>query len=144
MALDNVVIRILHQAGMRRTGPRQAVLENLLGSDVALSHNELEQRLLNNVDRVTIYRILAAFEEQGIVHRILDREGHPLYALCKEACDSEHHHDDHVHFHCTICGSTYCLENVQIPALNLPDGFNLSEQSVSVSGRCSKCGVQAD
>jgi Fur family ferric uptake transcriptional regulator len=144
MAVDNAVIRILHQAGMRRTGPRQAVLENLLGSDVALSHTELEQRLVNNVDRVTIYRILAAFEDQGIVHRILDPEGHPLYALCKEACDSEHHHDDHVHFHCTLCGDTYCLENVGLPSMHLPAGFKLSELSISARGCCPKCTAQAD
>lgn len=133
-------IHILHQAGMRRTGPRQAVLDHLLESDYALSHQELELRLEGRVDRVTIYRILSAFEENGIVHRIMDAQGHPQYALCSAACAGHHHHDEHVHFQCSDCGNTFCLDEVAFPRISLPAGFSLSSLDVTAKGVCGRCG----
>lgn len=133
------VTLILRDAGMRRTGPRQAVLEHLMESGYALSHQELETRLEGRVDRVTIYRILAAFEEHGIVHRVMDASGHPQYALCSSSCSGHHHHDEHVHFQCTVCGNTYCLDDVAFPRLSLPVGFVLSTLDVTAKGTCGRC-----
>ncbi len=130
---------ILRDAGMRRTGPRQAVLEHLMESDFALSHQELEHRLDGRVDRVTIYRILAAFEEHGIVHKGMAAEGQPQYALCSSSCKGHHHHDEHVHFQCNQCGNTYCLDEVAFPKITLPSGFSLSSLNVTATGKCSRC-----
>lgn len=139
MAADPSVIRLLHEAGMRRTGPRQAVLEFIVDREAAVSHQDLETHLAGRVDRVTIYRILSALEEKGIVHRILDPEGQPLYALCSVDCGAHAHHDEHVHFHCRGCGNTYCLEEVAVPALRLPRGFRLDGLEISVQGLCPRC-----
>jgi Fur family ferric uptake transcriptional regulator len=141
MSADPAIIELLHQAGMRRTSPRQAVLELLHQSPVALSHQHLEEQLNGQVDRVTIYRILSAFEEKGLVHRILDPEGQPLYALCSSDCGAGHHHDEHLHFHCDDCGGTYCLDTVAMPQLKLPKGFQMRETRIDVRGRCPKCAV---
>lgn len=139
MPADQAIIDLLHQAGMRRTSPRQAVLEHLFQSPVALSHPDLEERLSGQVDRVTIYRILSAFEEKGLVHRILDPEGQPCYALCSAECGEDHHHDEHLHFHCDVCGGIYCLDSVSMPTLKLPKGFRSRETHIDVRGRCPRC-----
>ncbi len=133
------VTLILRDAGMRLTVPRQAVLEHLIESEFALSHQELEQRLEGRVDRVTIYRILAAFEENGIVHRVMDASGHPQYAVCSSSCSGHHHHDEHVHFQCSVCGNTFCLDEVAFPRISLPEGFSLSSLDVTARGVCGRC-----
>jgi Fur family ferric uptake transcriptional regulator len=130
---------ILRDAGMRRTGPRQAVLEHLLASEHALSHQELENRLEGRVDRVTIYRILAAFEEHGIVHRIMDSQGHPQYAVCSSSCSGHHHHDEHIHFECNRCGNTYCLDEAVFPQVAMPQGFILQTLEIHARGCCPRC-----
>lgn len=139
MAARDTVVRLLREAGMRRTGPRQSVLEELMDSEHALSHQEIEARVGEKVDRVTIYRILAAFEEHGLVHKVHDSSGVPKYATCSEDCDDDSHADDHLHFHCIACGRTWCLEEIDLPGLHLPAGFEVEQVEIVAHGLCEAC-----
>lgn len=127
---------------MRRTGPRQSILDCMLNYEHAVSFTEIQNEVQENVDRVTIYRILTAFEEHGLVHRIVDGEGVTHYALCSEGCDGHEHHDEHVHFHCDECGHTYCLHNLKIPSVALPQGFQTEAMDIHARGICSRCSVK--
>jgi len=40
---------------------------------------------------------------------------------------------------CDHCGTTYCLDHVEVPAIALPTGFNVNQVDVVVSGKCMKC-----
>ena len=62
-----------------------------------------------------------------------------LYAFCKEACSEGHHHDNHVHFICDECGIAYCLDNVVVPPIILPERFIAERKDVVVSGICNNC-----
>jgi Fur family ferric uptake transcriptional regulator len=90
-------------------------------------------------DRVTIYRTLQTFVDKGIIHTIPTADNSIMYALCKETCSEGHHHDDHVHFLCEECGTTYCLDNVTIPQVTIPKGFSVHQTNVLVNGICKNC-----
>jgi len=135
---------LLIKSGLKRTLPRLQVLDILSRRDSATSQPYLEQLMGNEVDRVTLYRVLKAFEEKGIIHKILDNHGTANYAICSGNCDADEHHDEHVHFNCNNCNKVYCLESVKIPAFKLPNGFNIESLNLVASGICETCANNMD
>ena len=130
---------ILKNSGLSITDKRLKILELFQKNSKALSHADIESLSGKHFDRVTIYRTLQTFVDKGIVHTIPTADNSIMYALCKEACSEGHHHDNHVHFLCEECGTTYCLENVNIPELSIPKGFTLHQTNVLVNGVCKNC-----
>ena len=120
------------------TANRMLVLDFMLDQHSAISLSDIEKGLAPT-DRVTIYRTLKTFEEKGLVHSIGDGTGIPKYALCMEDCDSDGHHDLHLHFYCSACKETYCLPKIWIPKVNLPDKFRADEVDLLIKGLCDKC-----
>ena len=130
---------LLRDASLRVTDCRVAVLDAFLTRGYALSHAELEHELAQ-FDRVTLYRTLGTYEEKGLLHRVPDPNGVAKYALCASGCvQDHHHHDDHVHFQCTRCGRTECLDHVRVPALTLPAGYQVTDVTLLVQGTCKSC-----
>lgn len=131
--------QLLIKNGLKRTAPRLQVLEILSSRDAATSQPYLEQVIGKSADRVTLYRVLQAFEEKGIIHKVLDSQGTANYAICADGCDAHHHQDEHVHFNCQTCNKIFCLDSVKIPEINLPEGFSLTQLNLTVTGTCTKC-----
>lgn len=129
----------LRHHGLRITTARKAVLSLLEGSPHALAQHDVSTALPGLADRVTLFRILQAFEEAGIVHKVMDAHGVARYAVCPSGCDAHHHADSHAHFHCTDCGAVYCMEDVELPKVKLPKGFRLKESHLELEGNCGKC-----
>ncbi len=123
----------------RQTPGKKKVLEFFKLHEQAISHDMLEAGLNGAMDRVTIYRILKSFEEDGIVHRIMGENGRAYYALCN-SCETEHHHEhqhNHLHFHCTSCDTLSCLEQeIHIP---IPSGYEVKNLQLTATGVCAKC-----
>ncbi|MFD2512991.1 Fur family transcriptional regulator [Pontibacter locisalis] len=130
---------LLLKFNLRKTGCRIDVLELFLQNHFALSHSDLEKLLGDDYDRVTLYRTLHSFKEQGLVHSINDVSGSVKYALCREVCSNHQHHDNHLHFNCTRCGQTFCLDEVVIPATVLPEGYQIDSLHFSAQGICKSC-----
>lgn len=129
---------LLKKHGLKNTRQRQAVLEEFSKSDSALSQPELEKRLKGEMDRVTLYRILSSFEDSGILHSVIDRQGTANYATCGSNCTSGHHHDQHLHFNCTKCKKVFCLET-SIPKVKVSPGFKVERLSLIAVGLCDRC-----
>lgn len=129
---------LLKRHHLKRTEPRLRVLSLLSDKKVATSQPDLES-VIADVDRVTLYRILGAFEEKGIIHKVFDLNGTANYALCSSECEEHQHHDEHLHFNCTVCKNVYCLDDLDLPELSLPKGFKLEGFSFSATGVCPKC-----
>lgn len=129
---------ILKSSGLSKTHVRLKVLDTLLESANALSLQNIESAL-NKVDRVTLYRTLKAFESKGIIHKAIDGTKHPKYALCLDDCAEHDHNDDHAHFHCTSCEKTICLEEVTFPRIQVPQGFQVDQTNIILTGRCADC-----
>ncbi len=118
-----------------------AILESFLESQTALSHQNIEELVGEEFDRVTIYRTLTSFEEKGILHKVPDRAGQTKYALCESNCQEHQHNENHVHFKCQKCEHVYCLSQIQLPDLNLPQGYEVEEAEFLLSGTCSTCNL---
>jgi Fur family transcriptional regulator, ferric uptake regulator len=130
--------RLLKTFRLRSTPSRQEILHLFLKKDYALSHGDIEKEINNDLDRVTVYRTLKTFLDRGLIHKVLDDEGALKYALCNEACTAAGHHHNHVHFKCTECGQTNCL-NIEIPLVKLPKGYKPTELNLLIQGVCENC-----
>ncbi len=129
---------ILHRKELSSTESRRNILSLFFTSNDALTHGDIEKEVGHKYDRVTIYRTLQTFEEKGIVHAIPTADNSILYALCKD-CAEGHHHDDHVHFICTNCAKTICLDDVVSPKVELPQGYVADNVQVVINGICKEC-----
>jgi|SRR5690554_2953892 len=130
---------VLKDKKLRVTKPRLAVLEVVSRAHAAVSQPELERLLGHEVDRVTLYRCLSAFEEKGILHKVFDLQGTAAYALCSSSCSAHEHADQHAHFICTVCQNVYCLESVATPTLAIPAEYQATNIEVNVTGLCATC-----
>lgn len=128
----------LTKKGIAPTAMRIRVLEFLLACDTAVGLSDIENAL-SPVDRVTIYRTLKTFEEQGVAHSIDDGSNITKYALCDRHCRPGLHIDFHIHFHCGQCNETTCMPDQSLPAVTLPDGYRVDEMNLTVKGSCRKC-----
>ncbi len=75
---------------------------------------------------------------RGLIHKVLDDGGSLKYALCTGTCSGSQHHHEHVHFKCTECGQTNCLD-IDIPAIRLPKGYEPREVNLLIQGVCQQC-----
>ncbi len=130
---------LLRRNKLKVTQPRISVLNTIYSKDTATSQPELEKAIGSHIDRVTLYRVLAVFEEKGILHKVFDLHGTATYALCSSECSEHNHHDEHMHFTCKLCNSVYCLDELHLPPVKLPPDFILDTVGIQVTGTCSKC-----
>jgi Fur family transcriptional regulator, ferric uptake regulator len=129
---------ILRRKNLSITESRRKILGLFLESNDAMAHGDIEKKAGEKFDRVTVYRTLQTFVEKGIIHTIPTSDNSVRYALCRD-CQEGHHHDDHIHFVCTICERTICLDDVVSPKIELPKGFHVSSSQVVINGVCGEC-----
>ena len=133
------IAQTLSNHALRQTPVRRAVLQALAESPFALSGSEIEAQLGPGTDRITLYRTLKSFEENGLIHRVIDSTDIIRYAACSIECSAQAHFDNHVHFKCTACQHIYCLNQVAIPAVTLPDKFEALTRDYLLAGVCRAC-----
>ncbi|MDP9046672.1 MAG: transcriptional repressor [Bacteroidota bacterium] len=139
---NNNFEELLERHHLKKTSPRLKVLSMLSAKNVATSQPDLE-RVMSDIDRVTLYRILNTFEEKGIIHKVFDLNGTSNFAMCTSDCEENHHHDEHLHFNCTNCKNVYCLDDLHLPPIDLPNGFKPNGFTLYASGLCPKCNKAA-
>ena len=132
-------LEILKRNSLSITDSRKIILELFLKTEGALAHADIEKNTSVNFDRVTVYRTLQTFTENGIIHQIPTTDNTILYALCKDKCEAGHHHDEHVHFICVNCEKTICMDDVVVPQVKLPKGFIPLQTAMVVKGTCNDC-----
>lgn len=101
-----------------------------------MSQDMIEEHLRGTVDRVTIYRILNTFCEDGITHRVVSDDGKSFYALCT-GCNDEKHSHDHFHFKCTRCERIECLK--EEISFKVPKGYKPQHINCIITGYCKQC-----
>lgn len=132
---------VLRRKSLSSTDSRRKILSLFFQHKDALTHSDIEKATGEKFDRVTIYRTLQTFVEKGIIHAIPTSDNSVKYALCKD-CAEGYHHDDHVHFVCTNCGTTICLDDVVSPQIDLPEGYIAQSVQVLINGVCKNCTAQ--
>jgi len=134
---------VLKSHDLRVTDCRIDVLERFNKSSHALSFKDLEDALSDDYDRVTLYRTLHSFIENGVLHKIPNDDGMSFYGLCFDTCTSHGHKHDHVHFKCLKCGNVDCIPDEHVPVVTLP-GYKIVEVNVVVNGYCKDCQKHID
>lgn len=129
---------ILENAGIKPTSNRILVLRALLDAESPMSLIELET-MLETLDRSSIQRVLTLLSEHDIVHVMEDGRGVAKYEVCRSHDHHDHDDDHHAHFYCEKCERVFCLEDVAIPHIALPDGFEVKGANFMLKGICPEC-----
>jgi Fur family ferric uptake transcriptional regulator len=127
----------LRERGVRVTAVRVLVLRAMSRYPHAFSLADLETAL-GSVDRSTLSRAIRLFREKRLVHSIDDGSGSIKYSVCSSDCRCCLN-DLHVHFYCTRCRHTRCLQQIAIPPVQLPPGFLLEDVNFVLKGLCERC-----
>ena len=128
---------ILKQVGIAPTPTRKLVYRCLMESQAPKSLAEIETEL-ESVDKSTISRTLSILRKHHLLHSLNDGSGSVKYELC-HSLDHENQDDTHVHFRCEKCGTTICLTSINVPYVELPEGFIPNEINYIITGICGHC-----
>lgn len=120
----------------RNTPAKNEILNLINASEKTLSHADIQLKLGDLCNRVTIYRVLERLEKEGKIHKFVNVDGVVNFAKCKN-CAGEHHHN-HIHFSCEKCKNVTCIEHV-VPEIELPENFIVHDYNFVVSGICASC-----
>ena len=136
MNSEETILRLQHK-GIKPTANRILVYRTLCQKASPLSLTNLEA-MMPTMDKSSIFRVLTLFLKHDVVHAFEDGRGVMNYELCNEQGEC-HHHDNHVHFYCEVCGRSFCMENVPVPVFALPPGFSQHSASFVIKGECPNC-----
>ncbi|MBO7608717.1 MAG: transcriptional repressor [Muribaculaceae bacterium] len=136
MEYKDIEIR-LEKKGIKATANRITVYRALASAHVPVTLSMLEEALVT-VDKSSIFRVLSLFLEHDVVHAFEDGRGVLHYELCGNEghCDLS---DSHLHFYCESCQKSYCLDDVHLPEISLPQGFTSHSISFVIKGICPHC-----
>lgn len=131
------MLKTLKNNGLRITKGRIAVLKALSSekypADIETLYKKLNKK---EIDLVTLYRIIAIFEEKGIVKRVNLKKDTAFYELCQN-----HHH----HMICIKCEKIEDFENKDLENLlkkisrNSLKFKNITDHSLELFGLCRGC-----
>lgn len=127
--MNDSIELLFQQHGVRPTAVRILIWRTLSNLDYAFALSDLEG-LLPTVDRSTLFRALSLFEKKDLLQTVDDGSGQQKYCL---------HRNQHVHLSCTVCGKTVCLEHETIPAVEVPEGFQVRHITYILQGVCKAC-----
>ena len=127
---------ILTSNGIKPTANRILVFKELERNTHPVNLADLETSL-DPMDKASIFRVLELFAEKDIVHVIEDGSRSLKYELCH----GEHHSvsDQHAHFYCEKCGTVYCLDDVKLPPIDIPEGYKVKSINFMFKGTCPHC-----
>ena len=134
---EQQLLELMQDHGVKPTANRIVIARALSAAGRPMSMTELEAEL-ETIDKSNIFRTLQSFREAHLVH-VLDDSGDGVrYELCHR------HHDDedddlHVHFYCEKCHRTFCLEDIPVPSVNTPEGYDVHTVNYLLKGICPDC-----
>ena len=118
---------IIQQAGYKLTRPRKMVLDFLSKKHTQYSPKDIHKKLKEQIDLVSVYRILQLFIKLGIVYKEKINNEYQYYLA-----DSQHHH-----IICRKCNKVECVPCNHL-FKNIKD-FTKIMHDISLSGICSNC-----
>jgi Fur family ferric uptake transcriptional regulator len=138
--METAIVQKIRNAGLRATPIRIEVLRIFEATKHVLSSTDILDKITVQSDRVSVFRILNAFEEAGILHTLPNQNGTTLYGLCADTC-SKHghvHQDAHAHFTCNQCKNTFCISLDSKQSFQLPN-YQVESAEIILKGTCPNC-----
>lgn len=136
--------KLLEESGLRFTRARDMVLRFLYDVRRPLTHGQIAKGPgMENIDRITLYRTLAALLEAGLLQRVQGKDGvwhfcappHPNGAGCP---------GNHPHFLCTRCGQMRCLIGQSLPWITVDGAERVIGKYLVAYGLCSACATEQE
>ena len=130
--LEAILAR-LKERKMRVTKKRERVIAALLTAEKPLNAEELRER--GDLDLVTVYRNIEAFEKAGVLQRIPLENGAQLFEL---TAPDEHYH----HLVCRECHQAERLDvcvGEEMRKVAEASGYSHIAHVLEVYGLCSEC-----
>jgi Fur family ferric uptake transcriptional regulator len=131
---------VLEQAGHRRGGARDEVIDLLASQACALSAQDIETALRAQgraVGRASIYRALDVLVEYGLIKRLEVGRAEACY---EPANPGGHHHH---HVVCEVCGELAAFDDRDLEAaiarLGARLGMHIDDHDVLLRGTCREC-----
>jgi Fur family ferric uptake transcriptional regulator len=131
----------LAQAGYRRGGARQAVVDLLAGQSCALSALDIEDALRGadrQVGRASVYRVLDELEQLKLVQRLQVGQGIARYEPLHPGGDHHHHH-----LVCDSCGDVtpFADDELERTLARVAErvAFEVAEHEIVLHGSCAAC-----
>jgi Fur family transcriptional regulator, ferric uptake regulator len=131
---------VMDQAGHRKGGARNAIIDLLAEQPCALSAIEIEDHLrrrARSASRASIYRILELLQDRGLVVRLDVGDASARYELVDPG--GEHHH----HLLCDSCGCLVPFDDADlersIDRVSRRMGFRTHGHEVVLRGDCVTC-----
>lgn len=128
----------LENRQIRLTSARILILHKLSEIEYPVSLLELET-MLETLDKSTISRSLAVLLEHHIIHSFEDGSGSTKYEICRSTSGECAGEDRHMHFYCVECRRTFCLKGIEVPIIQLPEGYTPLSINYTAKGICPKC-----
>jgi Fur family ferric uptake transcriptional regulator len=135
------VHEVLSNAGLKRGGARERVIELLSSQSCALSAVEIEDELRargRSTGRATVYRVLELLAEHGLVERVEVGDGQARFEPSHPS--GAHHH----HLVCERCGRLVAFDDPglerAIDRLSERLGVRVESHDVLLRGSCRRCG----
>lgn len=135
------IISILNKKGIKPTANRILVLKTLFASKRPLSLKDIESKLLT-MEKSSVFRVLALLAEHHVLHTIEDGNGVTRYEVCHADNDSCMGEDIHAHFYCEVCNEVFCLDNIHLPKVDIPEGFSVHSMNYMFKGICPACNLK--
>ena len=132
--------RLLEASGLGYTLNRHRILEVIGNNSSPLSARQIFDILsrTDNINRVTVYRILDLLVEKALVDRINGGGRSFLYGPAPNE-----NHPAHPHFYCKSCGNLECLNpqslSVDLQPMQRTFPGVIETVAVRVDGVCKNC-----
>jgi Fur family ferric uptake transcriptional regulator len=131
---------VLAEAGFKRGGARERVIELLAQEPCALSAGEIEEALRasgRSPGRASIYRVLDQLVEHGLAERV--EVGDRQARFERQHPGGEHHH----HLVCEGCGRLIAFDDPgleqAVAKLSQRLGMRISGHDILLRGACGRC-----
>jgi Fur family ferric uptake transcriptional regulator len=128
---------LIRSAGFRATKPRLLLLSYLQKTKRPQTILEIADALKKDIDQVTVYRIIDAFKNTGLVRELDLKQGRPLYEIADE--------HDHHHVVCLGCNRVEDFEGCESEKLakdalmQTPSFGKITTHSFEFFGFCKAC-----
>lgn len=129
--------------GYRLTSPRRAIIAAALGQDRPFTAEQLVAATVDSAGdsgRSTVYRTLEILASLGILSRILDASGRPVYVTGAP----NHRH----HLLCSECGVTVPFSDCPVSELAVTlareNDFEIHGHLLEIFGTCGNCRSSAE
>jgi len=128
--------QMLTQGGLAATAKRLLVVQTLAGAGRPVTPQELLESLGEQMNRVTLYRILDLLVEHHVATR--HNAGERAFRYCLRTGPT-----GHAHFTCSRCGHTECLDShaldVGLAELLSRLPMRVDSAEIRFGGICQEC-----